>query len=187
MSDDIIKAQQAIPLSNRDLEDFLSMYGHQPIIRYDDLDGKTLEEVLGDQDYRIVFLSSDTRDIGHWVCLILHTCSNVVELFDSMGPLHVDESHAKINDRPENKKKNYLERIMMDYCSRTGAAMQWNTVQLQKRHSKVTTCGRHIIARLLSRKIPLCKHIEIFAGHKKYTPDQLVTMLYTLKNTRATT
>ena len=132
-------------------DDFIRNFGVSvvdKILKYSELEPyKTIDELIPEMDdFRIILLESQPK-IGHWVCIIKK--NNTLEFFDSYGKTHKGELKyiPKFMNKLLNQPDNYLTRIL-----KSSPDPIFSTLKLQNTNNSVATCGRHVIARILTSK-----------------------------------
>lgn len=172
MSKDIIK------LENKSLSNYQILRALPKGVKfmnYKDLVEKcqTLDDALGPLGC-LVLLYVTHDNYGHWCC-VFKINDNTVEFFDSYGRI-VDDMIGKINKAIENQNHErlpYLSKLMKE--SRYN--LEYNDYKLQKKDSNVTTCGRHVICRLICRDMNIDEYVDKMFKNRKNDPDYIVTYL----------
>jgi len=115
------------------------------IIKYSDLANyNSLEELLPNNiDFRIILVESELNS-GHWTCIMRK--GNKYETFDSYGGSIDHELKFIPNSKKQylGEDKNYLGGLLK------GHKIIYNKKKLQAENDNICTCGRHVIARILS-------------------------------------
>lgn len=120
-----------------------------------------IDEVFGNRFFTILFINFG-MEIGHFVLLSHLTDSKgneFLEYFDSTG--------SKV---PEIVKK--LGQV-------NNLPIRFNTQKLQKEGT--FTCPKWVISRIYSLPTSLEKYTKIFTSNDKFSPDEIVDILYILK------
>lgn len=170
----IIKNSEKIDLTG---EDLLRMTAHKiRIIEYKDLHNVTSLEPLLKPYGNLVILYETKEGYGHWVCLLKRGI-NHLEFFDPYG-LKVDEEldiineiHIRRND--ENKIVPHLTALIQS----GGYRVDSNLTKLQKFINDVNTCGRHVVVRILLRKLAIREYEKIICCNKNGDADWYVSAL----------
>src|SRR5579872_1188360 len=137
------------------------------IIKY-----KSLDQLLG-KHKAVIILYEIEPNIGHWVTLF--KTKKGIEFFDPYGYMIDDELTfipKKFRDK-SNQDKRYLTRLIYE----SKYPVEYNHTHLQSDNTDVATCGRHIVTRLLFRKVPLKDYVKLMKAYKGFTPDTIVTLL----------
>lgn len=162
---------QHIPLSGSQI--YKTLDGKTKILRYKDLlNYNNIDDVLKPYNNIVLLYESMPRS-GHWVCVIKH--KDTIEYFDPYG-LKIDEilKYIKPSFRKiSNQDFPYLSYLL--YKSKYNII--YNNKKLQEKNNKISTCGRHIISRIILKDIPLKKYINIFKTEKKVNADDKVSFL----------
>lgn len=122
-----------------------------PITEYDDLDGKTLGELLDHNGHGMLFFierESRTAKQGHWLCILRNQYG--VEVFDPYGGTRDPWYLARRWVSPTELVKLGQGRPMLDtLIEAAGMKANYNETRLQKmKPGAVNTCGRHCVVRL---------------------------------------
>lgn len=169
-----IKELKKKPLSG--LEILESCNNEIKVMTYKELsEYKTIDDAFGNKD-AIALLYEIKPRYGHWVGVFRHPGYNTIEFYDSYG-LFIDDQLSFV---PEKFKKQlsedypYLSRLL--YNSKYDII--YNPVRIQKRQKGISSCGRHVVMRCLTKDIPLNEYLNIIQQNLKITnPDELVTYL----------
>ena len=161
---DIVHKAEAVALSFNDLK---QMMGGDPVklMRYDDLKGMTIEELLSGPPVIILLQieAADAPKVGHWICMLDH--GSHYEHFDSYG-LTVDEELALTHE----------SRFMSDMIKNSSKPVEQSTHRLQEMREGVNTCGRWTVERLKHKELELPEFVR-FIRKVHHIPDVAVTML----------
>jgi hypothetical protein len=115
------------------------------IIKYSDLAKyNSLEDLLPEPiDYKIILVESELNS-GHWTCIMRKNKN--IECFDSYGGSIDHELHYIPNSMKKylGEDKLYLGKLLK------GHKVIYNKKKLQSDNNGIATCGRHVIARILS-------------------------------------
>jgi hypothetical protein len=138
------------PLSNFDIMSKLNNKCN--IVLYPDIHNyRTVDELFGGFDGCVILFESQPK-YGHWVCITKH--GNSVEFFNSYGG-YPDDSLKKIDKQFAKESKQdypYLTKLLLN----SRYDLFYNEFPFQKKCSKIKTCGRHCIVRILE------KHLDIY-------------------------
>lgn len=160
-----------IALSDKDIKRALG--NNTLILSYFDLAKyKSVEDILRAHHSAIILYINQGDNRGHWTCIIKHpdrsgskidrSGSKIdrLEFFDSYGGImngrpdaefqFIDKDQRKINYRGAP----YLSKLLYDYAKK-GGVVEYNHHELQKEGQNIATCGRHCIARIKTRHLPL--------------------------------
>lgn len=133
-----IKKKEHIPTSD---EQLLSAVDTN-IVRHDELYRVKDIQSLIKNNALIIFYDHTAGDIGHWCCLTKR--NHIVEFFDPYGR-NID-SEEYIGDR-----EPYLKKLLM----KTNYDVRYNPYDFQGRGRPMSTCGRHVVTRILLKDKPL--------------------------------
>lgn len=168
----ILKKLKSKYLSGSDL---LKLVNYKAsIISYPEIKNyENLDELLGENQAIILLYETEPR-VGHWIT-IFKTPKNTIEFFDPYGYFPDDELEfiPKNFRNISNQNKRYLTKLLYD----SKYPIEYNNYELQQDKDDIATCGRHVAMRLLFREIPLKNYIKIMKGVKKFSPDDIVTLL----------
>lgn len=166
------------PLSGADL---LMIYhklggkGVPNIIKYNEMEGKTLEQILGSSGKAIIlFMNSD--NFGHWCALYRN--KNGINFFDSYGT-QPDKQYDFIPNHISTKLNGHIRKLtrMLYQAKRSGIPVNYNEYELQNWNDKrVATCGRWCVTRIAYPDISVDDFDRIFKG-KSMSPDDIVAEL----------
>lgn len=138
------------------------------VMRYQELvsDKRPLNTILSKGP--IVLLYETKPASGHWTA-IFKTAWNTIECFDSYGfepdeqLSFVPKSYRKVSKQDHT---HLIRRLLA-----SGLPVEYNNYRFQKMSPKISTCGRHCIARLAFRHMP----IDDYAKMIGFPADSLVT------------
>lgn len=170
----VIKELEKKPLSGQEIFDScdgeINIYTYKDLLNFDDIDS-----AFGDKD-SIALLYETKPSYGHWVGLFRHPDYNTVEFYDSYG-YFIDEQLKFVPDKFKTKlKENYPYLSYLLYNS--PYEIIYNSNRIQKSGKGISSCGRHVVLRCLSRDIPLGQYIKLLKSNVTINnPDQLVTYL----------
>lgn len=166
-----IKDKMAISISSDQIYKWfkrkIRIIAYKDICKYDNI-----EDLIGKYN-RVIILYEIRPSYGHWVCLYKN--EHTVYYFDSAGAK--PEAYLKYTP-PELAvycKKYHTYLILLIYESSKN--FEYNQYKLQSEEKGINTCGRWCTARLMNLNISVNDFHKIFISNKKYTPDELVTML----------
>jgi len=145
-----IDSLKRIPLSDADILNRLR--GRTNIVMYRDLYRyRNIEELLIN-DSAVILYEKQPKN-GHWVCIIRYLFNGepTIEFFDSYGIFHDMEKKYISTSFLINsgQMKNQVARLLFDASRRY--RIEYNDHRLQPRRAEISTCGRHVISRLLLR------------------------------------
>ena len=163
------KALSNIELSNA-LDGKVRILTYAELTQYSDL-----ISALGPE--RAMILLYETKEhSGHWICIYETTGEGgKISFFDSYA-LKPDDELYFVPDhfrRRRNMEFPHLSKLLLE-CKRP---IEYNHHKFQKSGRDIATCGRHCIVRLLLKKIPLKRYIELLKDGDGFTSDQLVTYM----------
>lgn len=168
-----IKRRITDMIGDDDIERYLGKTGHQNIIKYSELKNyKTIDKLLPKiNDYIIILIESEMNS-GHWVVLLKYKINNkiVIEYFNSYGmKVGADLSFIggmmnKFLGNGKNDLDNLLDTVKDKY------EIIYNKKRFQSSNSKVNTCGRWCILRIIMMqkfKMDLYEFIDFIEELKK--------------------
>lgn len=174
----ILKKYEDIALSNYDilelLDDKVNIVLYPNLYKYNNID-----EVLGPHGAAILLFEAKPR-YGHWVCLMKR--ENVIEFFNSYGGIRLGFPDESLKHIPENyrKKSNQDIPILSLMLLESPYDLEYNEFNFQKKSSKVKTCGRHTVVRLLLKDLDIYQYkefLDMLCEEFDLDYDELVTML----------
>jgi len=163
-------------ISNFDI--IKKLKGNTRLLFYEDLNNIPSIIPLLDKG-SLVILYKSKPDYGHWTAII--NTPEGIEYFDSYG------------DKPEGAKKNVNRKFLMNtnqyqnqlakllYDASLQIPIHFNNHRLQKVSKQISTCGKHVVMRILNRHLTIDqynKELRDLAKMNKLTTDELVNLLY---------
>jgi hypothetical protein len=141
-------------------------FGVCNVFVYDQIIGKSINQMFGDKRSVIVLYQPSRNNIGHFICMCLND-ENMISLFDSYGE-KIDKEIVKDFDNTW-----ILKAIAM-----SGKKYEINNVQYQKLDSDIGTCGRYALLRAMLYKLTNAQFEQLLKSKINVTdPDTLVSML----------
>jgi len=166
------------PISNFDIERKLK--GNTRIVYYEDLNNYENIIPLLDKG-SLVILYTSKPDYGHWTALV--RTPEGIEYFDPYGD-NIEE--AKKNTNPDFlKETNQYNNRLAELLERASLFnnIHYNNHKLQKHSKSISTCGKHVISRIIHRNLPIDEYNQELMDLSKVlkkTPDEIVNMIYNL-------
>ena len=143
-----MKRAQGVSLSDREI--YNRLRGRTNVLLYSQLRNVTDIEQILRNDSAVILYETSPR-VGHWVCLIRNIMNGrpSIEFFDSYG-LFPDMQKKYINrEFLDGSSQSHNKIAELLYRARDRYDIHYNNHRLQKRKKGVSTCGRHVIARIL--------------------------------------
>lgn len=144
------------PLNGKDVLDLCK--GKVNVLRYSDLQDKTLDQILGEHKACIILIEYPDKQIGHWVLLFQHP-DGVLEYYNSFG-FPVDYP----NKTPIIQSKLYGLRVIV------------NNQCLQSKKDNINTCGRYCVLRLNYKHLDMRDFNRLLTQNKAYNSDFWVSV-----------
>jgi len=144
---------------------------------YHDLaDVSDIDEILVNDS--VVILYEQKPKNGHWVCIVRYMTGNqpTIEFFDSYG-LFPDDEKKHINDKflaLSGQKFNKIADLLLRASGRY--RIEFNDSKLQKWSTKINTCGRHVISRIILKTLTN-KEYNRFMRSFNISPDDVATII----------
>lgn len=177
-------------LSDKDIKRILGE--KTQIITYTDLANISKLEDLFVHNSFVIIIFFTRVNYGHWICLFLN--KEGVNFFDPYSLLPDQQLDWKIDDnfrREQNEDYPHLTFLLYDYSLRTGDPIVYNDYKFQKKGNSITTCGRHVIMRILLQGLSCDEYTNYILSlcdllssslrdynHKgNIDPDKLVTII----------
>ena len=166
------------PISDLDIQSKLN--GNTRIIFYEELNN--VENIIPLLDKgSLVILFTSKPNYGHWIALV--RTPEGIEYFDSYGNT-VEAAKKNVNRKFLIKTNQYKNRLaeLLERASRF-VPIHYNNHKLQKRSKTISTCGKHVILRILNRNLTIDeynKQLRDLSKVLKKTPDEIVDMIYNL-------
>lgn len=148
------------PLTGQDV--MLLCKGKVNVMRYSDLENKSLDEILGQYRACIILIEYANQHVGHWV-LLFEKPDKTFEYYNSFG-YPIDYNYPK---NPVLQKKLFGLRVIV------------NKNCLQSKKEDINTCGRYCVLRLNYRNISLESFNRLLTQNKAYTSDFWVSICST--------
>jgi len=125
--------------------------------------------------YDVIFLLFETKqNYGHWTCIINH--DDRIEFFDSYGIF--PDKERKYTNIEFRKQNNMMLPHLTALLYNSNKQIEYNDHKLQDMSKRnIQTCGRWCAFRYLCKDINIDSFARFFKNNKKYTPDELVTIL----------
>lgn len=184
-------------LSNVEMKDFLDKHNKQAnIYTYEELSRfNHLDELLKPHDRCVILYETSTEPIyGHWCCLFKNAIpgmdGQIINFFDSYG--YKPDSELNWKSIPEYVRKvsgedhTHLLYLLNKYLEQyPDIEIYYNPYDFQEKKKGVSTCGRHVLSRLLLQNLDtdqykhfIDKSCKIVGKelNQKINPDQLVTI-----------
>jgi hypothetical protein len=176
-----------VALSDSDILNKLA--GRTNVILYRYLAGvSNIEQILINDS--CVILYETKNKVGHWVCLVRyfdnHTGRWTIEFFDSYGLF--PESEKTFINRPflknSGQRNNMIARLLYKAMN-DGYNIAYNDHLQQSRSKNISTCGRHVISRILNKHMTTDEYNQYISSFRvkfrgkirRLTPDQAVIYL----------
>ena len=155
-------------LTDDDIREYL---GDINIIKYSEIrDYPTIESLLDGGPSVILYKTSPTY--GHWTCIFQGP--DGINYFDSYGKMIDQPLKFGGASKQAGQDYEYLTKLL----SESAQPVHYNDHKFQRVHSDVTTCGRHVILRLLNMDLTAEEYIKYVQRLCQYTklrdPDYLV-------------
>ena len=161
---------QAYALSG---EDLVKLVGWIELISYPDLDEfENLDDLFKKRDQVVVLFLTESKEFGHWMCMLLHRHLNAVEVFDSYGL--APDTHRKWLSDKQLKTLDEVAPQIMNLVKKSKYKPYYNDKCLQA--DGINTCGRHVACRIMHADSLLPKYLEMIKS-SGMDPDEYVTLV----------
>ena len=148
-----------------DEEIFNALKGRTNIFLYGDILGATdIDELFGDFDSAVILYEKEPK-LGHWVALLRR--GNRIEFFDPYGIFPDLEKSYLNRDYLVSTGQNYNKLADLLYHSWNKYVVEYNNFRLQTMKDGVSTCGRHVIARIWNKKLSINQYYKLINSFKK--------------------
>lgn len=118
-----------------------------PIIVYSDLQKyRSIEDILPRDKSYAILLYQDSPNSGHWVAVMRY--NDVIEFFDSYGGK--PDSQLKWVNQSRRHQLGITDKYLSRLLDNTDLPVIYNKVKYQDGDPDVTTCGRHVVWRILN-------------------------------------
>lgn len=174
-----LKELEAIALSSKQLQD--NTPSHIPILTYKEIYGKSLDKLLKNGAFIILYLWG--VNYGHWTAVIRHNNGKDVEYFDSYG--HAPDYWLSKNTHEKNKKLGQEKPYLLNKIMKNNKydCIYYNPITFQDSSDErdILTCGRHCLTRIRNRDLSLEEYKDylddVMKKNKLKTYDQTATFL----------
>jgi hypothetical protein len=131
-----------------------------------------INELLDGHGRGVIFYPQQNERQGHWTAILRK--GREIEFFDPYGEPPDTAKHLLTQQKLErmNMDQPHLLKLMKE----SGCRILFNKVQLQELADDVSTCGRHIVSRLLHHRLPIRRYREIIR-RSGMSPDEFVVKL----------
>ena len=181
---------EKIPMSNSDIDTYLpnsKILTNIDIQKYNDIDQIFTKSPK--TQYIILLFIDDDKDnsqSGHWCCLSKYGDKEdqFIEFFDSYGNTP-DGVYDFIDDK-KAKKLGIQKYYLTDLLDKCKYEVCYNPIQYQSQKDDISTCGRHVVYRLITLLgkgiiLPLYyKLLKNFKDTTKKNYDEIVSVLINL-------
>lgn len=138
-------------------DEIKKLTGKEPVLYSDLSKYKSLNQLLGKENYAVVLYQTSSRLDGHFVS-VSKGDNGVVRYFDSYG---ISSPDAELQFTPYDKPlPKYLTHLLEEYPN-----FESNRVDYQGKGA-ISTCGRYASVACLFRNIPLPQIHEIYKMSK---------------------
>ena len=156
-----ISCYKDIALSDKVILDLLD--NKVNIVLYPDLyKYHNIDDIMGPYEAAIILFEAKPK-YGHW-CAVFKLNNKTIEFFDPYGKAssggHPDDNLRLISydfRKKSNQDYPYLS-ILLD---KSPYDLTYNEIQFQKRGTRIRTCGRHCVFRLLNRDLSLYQYEDM--------------------------
>lgn len=149
------------------------------VVSYPDLQGQTVDSVLGKDGLAALLFLTENQQMGHWTSLIRHN-PQLIEYLDSYG-LQPDGDRVWLDKKEKVKLDEVLPHLhnLLQPFQRGGGRVIYSTSKLQRDVPNVNTCGRHVAARMLYRDTPLSTY-QKWLGKEGSPDDKVCSITYNI-------
>ena len=163
----MLTADEAMRLAGDDVG-FISMDNLKDLKSIDQLFSRFKKILLLYLHYK-----SDTDLVGHFCSIVRKP--NSVCFYDSYGltPDQILLSKSKTERSETDQQQNYLAKLLYN----SGLPVEYNSVQLQSKDSRVTTCGYWSALALRYSDIPIAIWEKFWREKKKQYPGKNIDQL----------
>lgn len=173
--DKLIKKLEEKSLSNSEILELLN--GKTKVMTYTDLTKYNNIEDLLKPYGSVVILYMTKQNYGHWT-LLFKQKPKLLSFFDSYG--YMPDSEIKFIPEYFRKISNqdypHLTALLYD-AAKKGYKVEYNEYKYQSKISKIRTCGRYVVARLMFKHLNNEEFHKLLTRDKTYDPDFYVTLL----------
>ena len=166
------------PISDKDI--LRKLNGNTRIIFYEELNNH--EDIIPLLDKgSLVILYRSKPNFGHWTALV--KTPEGIEYFDPYGEM-IEEAKRNVNRdflRQTNQQRNRLAELL--FRASRNVPIHYNDHKLQKRSKTISTCGKHVIVRIMHRYMTIDeynKELRDVSEELNMTPDEVVNTIYNI-------
>ncbi len=158
----------AYSLSEDDIRKMLPgihIFPYPELHEYDSID-----EAFDSQGRALMLYLTEDNNTGHWICMMKK--GNEVEYFDPYGDYGPDEEAEWL---PKSKLRELDQDVprLSQLLKKSGYKVKKNPYGFQEEKHNINTCGRHCVARLSLKNLPLDQYKKVVTS-TKYSPDKFV-------------
>jgi hypothetical protein len=182
----IINQKLSTPITDEDIKNFLGTTKH--IIKYSELEkyNNDIDKLLPKiYSYKILLLESEINN-GHWVLISKYKDKDkiIIEYFDSYGnsPLGLLKFNKSFINNMLGQKNIFINKLL-ENAENKKYMIIYNKKRFQKINPNISTCGRHIICRLIALKslfyslIEYQDYIKTNCDKLNLSPDEFVCVI----------
>jgi len=150
--------------------------GKTRVIKYSELAKiNNINELLFGYDSCVILILSK-QNYGHWVCITRR--DNILEFFDSYGFFIDDDEYFKRTSKYCRKMfgQDYPHLTYLFLTADPEYKITYNEIRFQKMSPYVSTCGRHVICRIIYKNMDLYDYYN-FLKSIDNDLDKVVTLL----------
>ena len=176
---DEIKRMMNYSLYTTDIVKFLKKYNIQcKVYTYNQLNKfHDIDKALG-KDKCFVLLYMSRPNYGHYITVFKRDKDNI-EVYDSYKDMKPDYEFKYIpSEYRQQLGETYPHLTQLLYDS--GYKVHYNNHKMQQLSNNISTCGRHVIVRLIKRRMNIDEYyrwVKKICKEYRITPDMLVTIM----------
>lgn len=156
-----IKQIQQTPISDALIRKY---FPKANIVMYNELPNyNNIEQLLPHDKSFFILMYQNSENEGHWTALLRQ--KNTIEYFDSYGSYPDD--NLKWFSKEKNGSLGIDSKYLSKLLNKTKLKVIYNTEPYQADGSKIATCGRHVLLRLMNIDKGLLKYHKYIKAQMK--------------------
>lgn len=173
LTDDIAELKDQA-LSNDNITH--AMKGDVSVILYTELvNHKNIRELFTQSNNVVLLFPVEARNYGHYVGLMYYPDLDMVSVFDPYGmSIYEDIKNSDYLMRQDTRVIESLPRLLKDSNVRVNV----NRIRFQELKNGISTCGKHVIVRMIFRDILSHTDYKKYLKYKNLNPDDIVSLMF---------
>jgi hypothetical protein len=167
---------KAVSLTDDDLRRIC--FNRVRIVIYNELEGvNDIFELFDPYNAFILFYSTTSDFVGHWVAVVFHQAENTIYFYDSYALNDVKLVALARDTYADTQGRAILSEMIRDAKDKWNTQVKWNTKRMQSTNvDDVSTCGRYAALRVRFADLSNDQFNSILTD-KRMSSDNLVSLL----------